>query len=163
MPVTLDPTDGGSSSNAYCTYAEATTYHAMRFLNTAWTDNVQPDCEKTIMWATRLMDQLNWRGRVNNFSQSLRWPRLGCVSREGFPVSYTTVPQVIKDACAEWAFYLLTEDRTLDEGGLVEVGGKVGPITNPSMYVRKSMPDSVRDMLAPFLTGVQGDGRVSRV
>lgn len=163
MTSILDATAGGSASNSYCTYAEATAYHAKRFLNTTWLDNASADCEKVLMWATRLMDQLNWHGRKNVLAQSLRWPRVGCVDREGFPVSYTDIPQVIKEACAEWAFYLLTEDRTLDEGGLTEVGGKVGPITNPQMYVRKSMPDGVRDMLAPYISGAEGYGRVFRV
>ena len=163
MSVTLVATAGGATSNSYCTDAEAAVYHGTRFLNSVWTDADKKDREKVLMWATRLMDQLNWRGRVNNITQALRWPRVGCVSREGFPVSYTSIPQEVKNACAEWAFYLLTEDRTLDEGGLVEVKGKVGPITNPDMYVRKSMPDGVREILAPFISGSTGYGSISRV
>ena len=164
MPVTLVATAGGATSNSYCTIAEATVYHGKRFLNTAWTDADKKDCEKVLMWSTRLMDQLNWRGQKTDQNQALRWPRVGCADREGFPTSYTDIPTVIKDACAEWAFYLLTEDRTLDEGGLVEIKGGVGPIKNPDMYIRKSMPDGVREMLAPFINGAGvGYGRVSRV
>lgn len=163
MSVTLVADAGGTASNSYCTDAEALAYHQTRHLNSVWEETDKTEREKVLMWATRLMDQLNWRGRRSVQTQALRWPRVGCVDREGFPVTYTDVPKIIKEACAEWAFYLLTEDRTLDEGGLVELGGKVGPITNAPMYARKVMPDGVRDMLAPFITSAAGAGRVTRV
>ena len=163
MSVTLVADAGAANANSYCTEAEATTYHATRGFNDAWTDADKTEREKALMWATRLLDQQAWRGIQTTREGSLRWPRSGLVSREGYLVDYTTVPVVIKEACAEWAFYLLGEDRTLDEGGLVQYHGKVGTITDPGMYARKVMPDGVRDMIAPYLIGATGMGRVTRV
>jgi hypothetical protein len=163
MAVTLVADAGSSTANSYCTDAEALAYHQTRFLNSVWEETDRSERERVLMWATRLMDQQNWHGSQNDPTQALRWPRVGCVDREGNYLSHTEIPKIIKEACAEWAFYLLTEDRTLDEGGLVELGGKVGPITNATMYARKVMPSGVRDMLAPFITSVTGYGRVTRV
>jgi hypothetical protein len=163
MAVILVADVGATNANSYCTDAEALVYHQTRFLNSVWEEAEKGDREKVLMWATRLMDQLKWRGYQVADTQALRWPRGGCNNREGYAIDSTSVPNVIKEACAEWAFYLLTEDRTLDEGGLVELGGKVGPISNAPMYARKAMPDGVRDMLAPFITSTAGAGRVTRV
>lgn len=163
MAVLLVATAGASNANAYCTEAEANTYHSMRGLNSAWVDDAgKPEREQALMWATRLLDQLPWRGIRAEQVGSLRWPRAGVSDREGYSIPYDAVPAFIKEACAEWAFYLLTEDRTLDEGGLVQFGGKVGPITDPTSYQRKSMPDSVKDMISPYLMSSSGMGRVKR-
>jgi hypothetical protein len=59
---------------------------------------------------------------------------------------------------------LLGEDRSLDEGGLVSVNGKVGPVKDPDYYQRKLLPDSVTEMILPYLTGhPNGVGKVGRV
>lgn len=166
MSVTLVADAGSPTANSYCTDTEALAYHDKRYLNSVWSDAEKPDREKVLMWATRLLDQQEWKGMKTNYlSGSLRWPRNGCVDRDKKLIDGSVVPQFMKDACAEWAFYLLTEDRTLDEGGLVQYGGKVGPITDPHAYARKSMPDGVREMVSPYLSSgnIASGGRISRL
>lgn len=163
MAVTLVATAGAVNANSYCTVAEADDYHAMRYHNEDWDSAAQEDKEKLLMWATRLLDQLDYAGAITTQSQALRWPRAGCVDRERRMLDSSTIPQPIKNACAEWAFQLLGEDRTLDEGGLVEIGGKVGPITNAQGYRRKAVPDAVKEILSGQVFYVPGYGKVFRV
>jgi hypothetical protein len=164
MALVLKADVGASDANAYCTEAEATAYHSTRGFNAAWTEALVPTREMALVWATRLLDQQDWNGMRASFSSALRWPQVGQVDRDDQIIPSTIIPQFLKEACAEWAFYLLVEDRTADEGGLVQYGGKVGPIDDPKMYVRKTMPASVRDMLQPYLaTNPSGVGRVGRV
>lgn len=163
MAVTLVATAGATNANAYCDLADANTYHDMRYHNDDWANADDANKERLLMWATRLLDQLDFDGSLTTQTQALRWPRAGCTDREGRALDSSTIPQVIKDACAEWAFQLLLEDRTLDEGGLVEVGGKVGPVTNPQSYKRKPIPDAVREILSKQIFYVPGYGKVFRV
>jgi hypothetical protein len=163
MTAVIDATVGGATSNCYCTLAEAELYFAARGFSENWTDATDDAKSVSLIWATRLMDLQVWRGMKRELTNVLRWPRMGLVDRDGGVVNYDTIPVFIKNATCEWALYLLGEDRTLDEGGLVQYGGKIGPISDPATYARKPMPDSVRDFVAPYLMGgPSGSGRVSR-
>jgi len=160
MALVLDFAPGSPTANAYCSVAEADAYHETRAFNTDWTGATEVEKNTVIAWATRLMDQQNYVGLATfRTTGNLRWPRYGLVNREGLVVEPNTIPKFVKEACAEWAFYLLGEDRTQDEGGLVEYGGKTGPIADTTSYVRKPMPESVRDMLRPYLSGAAGSGQ----
>lgn len=164
MALVLDNTVGGPSANTYCLVAEADDYHSTRGFNSEWSAAVVGDKNIVLAWATRLLDQQEWLGIATYRSTGiLRWPRYGIVNRENIVVDPNTIPKFLKEACAEWAWYLLKENRTDDEGGLVQYGGKVGPIMDPDYFVRKVMPTSVKEILAPYLANIGGSmGRVLR-
>jgi len=84
-------------STAYCTQAEADTYFAGRLNADAWDDASSSDKDKALLNATRLIDRLNFRGKKNNDSQELQFPRN----------EDTVVPDDIKSACSEIALALL--------------------------------------------------------
>ena len=163
VPIAIDATAGGGTSNCYCTVAEAEAYFASRGFSDNW-NGATPDAQiQALLWATRLLDLQVWRGMKRMYTNALRWPRAGLQDRDGYIVPYDTIPTFIKYATCEWALYLLKEDRTLDEGGFTQYGGKVGPITDPAFYARKPMPDGVREFIAPYLAGGPvGSGRVGR-
>lgn len=163
MTLVLDNTVGGMSANSYATVAEADAYHEARGFNSEWTQATTADKTQSLVWATRLLDEQEFVGIATFRTAPLRWPRYGVVNRENMVVDPQVIPQFLKEATAEWAFKMLKEDRTDDEGGLVEYGGKVGPIKTPDYYVRNVMPPTVREMLRPYLSGPRnGLGRVSR-
>jgi hypothetical protein len=164
MAVVIVTTAGAMDANCYCDIPTAEAYFQTRGWVANWT-NATPDQQTAVLiWASRLLDLCWWYGVKTNYLSPMRWPRVGLCDRDGFIINYATIPLFIVQATAEWALALLGEDRTLDEGGLVQYGGKVGPITDPNSYARKPMPDSVRDMISPYLANLPaGSGRVGRM
>lgn len=151
MAITLVNTPGAANANTYCDLTEATAYHQSRLWNDEWTGASVDQQTAALLWATKLLDLQQWKGSKTFQNGSLRWPQGGHVDRDRFAINSQAIPGFLRDATAEWALYLIKEDRTQDEGGLVSVGGKVGPLEDPSYYQRKTMPDSVKDILEPYL------------
>jgi hypothetical protein len=152
MAVILDTTVGGTSSNAYCTLAEAETYMESRLHKDAWTSAVDADKNAAIVWATRILDEeLEWDGSVYSSAQALRWPRIGAYTRDGYAISSSTIPQFLKNATAEFAFSLITEDRTGDfeMAGLkkIVIVGAV-ELTADKSIPKPTIPDSVYKMVS---------------
>jgi len=128
--MALDAAPSSPTFNAYCTRAEADAYHAERLHNTAWTGASNADKDAAIVWATRNFETLVWKGWMTNPAQNLQWPRTG-VFRNGdevqdrlaYPLLYSeymldgaTVPDFLKHATAEAAFWLLSSDTTAPQG-----------------------------------------------
>jgi hypothetical protein len=112
---TLVATAGASNANTYCTLAEAETYMDSRLHVDAWDEAVSDDKNKGLLWATSLLDDLvTWYGWKSTTGQALRWPRTGVYNIDGESISSLQIPQFLKDATAEFAFQLLSEDRTLE-------------------------------------------------
>lgn len=107
---------GLSTSNAYCTKDEADEYHEMRLHNTTWTTAATATQEAAIMWATKLLDNnISWDGLKYTEDQALEWPRDGVYDRGGYEIDVDEVPQFLKDATAEFAFWLIASDLTSDD------------------------------------------------
>jgi len=151
MALILVATAGASDANSYATRAEADAYHEARLHADAWTVS-DGDKERALVMATRLLDSLvTWTGAASGETQALAWPRSGMLTRNGYGISSTIIPQALKDATAEFARQLLTEDRSLDND--VEANGltqlKAGPVELKfkEAVVRKALPDAVIDLL----------------
>lgn len=84
-------------TTAYCTEAEATAYFSGRLNTDVWDDASTADRGKALVQATRIIDQLNFKGTKADDSQELQFPRYGD----------DTVPDDIKCACSEIALALL--------------------------------------------------------
>jgi len=152
MAVTLDTTVGGTSSNAYCTLAEAESYMDARLHKANWTAATDANKNSAIAWATRILDEeLDWDGSVVSSAQALRWPRIGTYTRDGYSISSGTIPQFLKNATAEFAFKLIEEDRTGDFSlaGLkkIVIEGAV-QLTADTSTKKPSIPDSVYRMVS---------------
>lgn len=94
---------------AYCTIAEATAYMAGRLFTDAWDDATTGDQTKALQMATNAIDKLNFRGELADDDQTLQFPRY----------ADTSVPDDIKNACAEEAMSLLDgKDPELEYEGL---------------------------------------------
>ena len=150
MAVTLIATVGDTSANTYCTLAEAESYMQTRLHKSAWTSASSNDKKTSLVWATRLLDEaLTWAGTVDSSAQPLQWPRTGVYDRNGYVIGSGTIPQFVKNAEAELALHLISEDRTADFGfaGIKEVTVDVIKIKADKMTKKFMVPESVMTMV----------------
>lgn len=163
---TLVETAGASNANTYCSLAEAETYISGRLHVTAWTNDTTDNKNKALLWATSQLDDLiSWYGLKATTTQALRWPRTGLYDPDGQSVTSVAIPQFLKDAAAEFAFHLLSEDRTeetnRDLKGFKSV--KVGPLSivvDPNTR-KPIIPLSVQTMIRYYT--LQGNSSKSLV
>lgn len=132
MSVTINAEAGSSTANSYVTLNEAIEYMDTRLHKTSWLSAGTEDKKRALVWATRLLDdQVAWKGIKSSDTQALRWPREYCPERDsttgggyedfdsgvGNMTRYldgSEIPVFLKNATAEFAMFLLAEDRTLE-------------------------------------------------
>jgi len=124
--------------NCYATVAQADTYHEYRLQNTTWTGATTATKTASLLWASKLLDTLQWRGVRSSGTQAMAFPRRGLsyyetddftygfdyevVDMEGLgyftkiTISDTTVPAFLVDATAELAMWLIDSDTTAPTG-----------------------------------------------
>lgn len=167
--MALDASVSGSASDSYATLAEATAYHATRLWSDEWAASTDPKREAALKWATRLIDQLDFPiGSLKAVStQALRWPRNYVYDPDGIRLPTASIPVPIRDAACELAYYLLKDDRTVEQGipefsslalGSVEVQFN---LRDSYVMPKPVLPRSVTDILRPYLVGY-GTTRVVR-
>jgi len=110
--VALDATVGGANANSYQTVAGADTYYTEHLYASGW--NVATSAQKAaaLIAATRGLDGMPaaWNGNASTSVQALGFPRTGLLTRNGFPLSSTIVPNELKNATSEYAGILLRSD-----------------------------------------------------
>ena len=172
MAITLDADPNSATFNCYSTLAEAIDYHSTRLHNTAWSESGGNDKNKALMWATRQLDTMRWRGVRTDGTQNLAFPRKGLSYYEsdsgghdienydigmGFytkiVIDDTTVPQFLKDATAELAMYLLEGDTTAPSGteGFSRIKVDSIDITINALDRESWFGKSIRDLVWRFL------------
>lgn len=114
--ATVVATPGSATANSYLTRVEADAYFDTRLSATDWTGATDAIKDTALIMATRLMDKMwNWVSIRTDIIQVLDWPRIGMLAenmRES--IDNDVIPVALKDATAEFAMQLITEDRTLD-------------------------------------------------
>lgn len=160
MALTLNATAGAADANSYATIAEANTYHETRLHTSGWHTTDTPVREQALVWATRLLDQhIEWYGTVASLAQALGCPRIGARDRQGRALVASAIPQLLKDATAEYARWLLDTDRTNNEGGGGDAGVQAVKLGSMSVEFAGSgstdgspdvIPPAVVAMLAPL-------------
>lgn len=153
--MALDATVSGASANAYCDRAYADAFHVDRGFNAEWSAATTAVRDAAIIWATRLLERLEWRGGKTTTAQALRWPRGSAATQDYVYYANTIIPGPVKDATAELALYLVKEDRTVDSGAIGLNSLKVGSISldfDSGAYT-KAIPDGVMSMISFLLHG----------
>ena len=155
MPVSaLVATAGSATANTYCTLAVANQYHLDRpAAGTVWSAATDDQKNSGLLFATVLLDRLfYWNGYVVNEIQNLLWPRMGLYEVNRISaLDYTTIPQLIQWATAEFSRQLIAEDRTGDSD--VQTQGikliKVGSvrIDFKDAVFAKPIPDIVTNLI----------------
>lgn len=168
-------------STYYGTLAEADTYFAERLHATVWTSASATTRPKALLWATRIIDALNFKGakspvyallladedatyaevRAAEASQELEFPR----------DADTTVPEAIERATYEIAYALLDgrdpemdlEALGISSQGIASVRTSYARDQAPIEHIINGIPSaSAWRMLRPFLRDSDGV-RMSRV
>lgn len=159
----------------YGTLAEANTYFSYRLHEFAWSDSTVVEREKALIWATRIIDKLNFKGekaavyaisydsdgelitsvtqaeiRTADASQELEFPR----------GTDTDVPDAIKLACWEIAYALLDdidpdaelENLSVTSQGVASVRSTYNREQTPIEHLINGVPSATAwRFLRPFL------------
>lgn len=130
--ITLIATPGAVDANSYITLAEMEIIIHQRPHHDSW-DNIvgssADDIKKAaLVWATKILDELNWIGSIVSETQALRWPRDSIYDLDNRLLANDEIPYNLKLATSELAFALNAEDRLSDSGTEGFNSIQVGPI-----------------------------------
>lgn len=110
--MVFDATPGGNASNTYVTLEEAAAYFQTRLHSDLW--EVYINKAAALVTSTKLLDRyVNWSGVRATELQSLHWPANNVVDQDGYYVAHTIIPDLIKEATCEMAYFILEEDPTV--------------------------------------------------
>jgi hypothetical protein len=149
MPIVLDATPGSATANTYADVTWADAYNIQRPFSTGWTEDADPDAKASaLVQATAILDAtFPWTGSATDAVQALAWPRIGMVSRNGFPIPSNVIPRELKNATAEFARQLLISDRSGDNeavrSGIHTL--RAGPVSLGWQIPQKSSSVDMRD------------------
>lgn len=156
MAIQTDPAVSGLQAYASVSYAD--NYLEFSRLHTStWAAILNSNKEKALVWASRLLNDLTYRGSKADVDQVLAWPRKGVRKENPGPSSETysedELPELIKTATCELAFHLVSTDRTLKyEENLGLSSLSVAGINLNFDHNRKEamIPQYIKDMLKPI-------------
>jgi len=107
------------SGNAYTVYASVTEADAILLVDSrrasAWSALLVDAKAARLAEATRLLDELRWRGSPTVPGQ--RFPRTGLTDLDGVPVTDSDVPSEVEYACAQLAADLTIAGESAVSGG----------------------------------------------
>lgn len=160
--MAIDATSGGTDSDSFVTVEDADLYHNTRLHNSEWTSASTANKEAALKWATRILNDLQWLGRIADDAQALRWPRSNVYNRDGILLDDTTIPTFLEQATAEMAWRLIIEDNTVqsDLTGFRSLSlDGVGSITMKDGQISKTaLERSVKDLIGYYVAGGYSQG-----
>lgn len=164
MALIVETGAGLANAESYISVADCATYHD-NIGQTAWGLLTTGEKEQSLRRATIYMLQAyrnRWAGQRTRDTQALDWPR-SWVIVDGYGVNADSVPQTIKNACAELAWRAASGDLNPDLERAV-IRERVGPLeTEYSGYSPQQIRyRAIDQMLAPFLSGGSASHRISR-
>jgi len=159
MAITFTTTVGDPAANSYATVDEADDYltQARLHVSTSWTELTNDQKEAALMWATREVDLYEFIGTILATDQALQWPRFNAYTHDGRLVAEDAIPQAVKNAQAELAYFLAQADPSGVPAGEEFEKVKVGPIEvtmrdrSGSGKILEQAPPDVRAMLKRYL------------
>lgn len=156
MAFTFDSTVASSASNSYLSVDEANDYFAGRFGAEKWTEFTTPQKQSLLVTATKKLDTATFGGLRSKIIQSLQWPRRGLTDRDGYSISDLVIPNALKEAACEMAYWIWTEeDRLLSDTDIEQVDTyKVGPMDFQVNKNRVTFPSRVDELLKSIGPGV---------
>jgi len=170
--MALIVTPGAANADSYASLIEATAYDAAYrggIFDTIWTTSTDAKREAALRSAAHYLDaSFVWTGTPVDAVQALVWPRNGMLSRNGFAIGNTVIPQELKNAQSEFARQLLAADRAADDDvarmnlqslgvGSVSLSFKKADNDENALalrsqafaYLSNVIPDAVRSWLVP--------------
>ena len=129
----FDTSAGSATATSYASLDDATNYLCSRGGASSFLSLNETDQEQRLIFATSQLDLLSvYDGTVADMDtpQALAWPRVEAYDCQGILQDSTSVPQGIKNATVELAFYYVEADR-LSTPSLLGNGikrAKAGPL-----------------------------------
>lgn len=166
--IVVETGNASETANSNVSLANADSYHANHLYTSAWTQATDSDKEKSLIWATRLLDeQIDWTGFKRERAQALQWPRNGVIDRAGYLIDSDMMPQTLKDATAEMARFLLASDRTAEDDTIgfkrIKAGSVEIEIDKSDREARKQViPKHIFAMLHPIGRPLRGQMKLRR-
>lgn len=112
--MALNATIGSPDANSYVTVAEANAYFSDRVHSSAWDDF--DDKASALVTASQMLDwYVRWKGYKSTSEQSMGWPRINVVRKDGTEVPSDIILPEVKVAAYELALSSLEADRTADD------------------------------------------------
>lgn len=150
-------------TDSFISDSDADTYMTARVHVTEWTNADSATKEAALKQATQIIDAERFVGTITDTAQALAWPRAGVTDQEGREIADDAIPPAVANATAELALALIRQDLTRDDVQRAhrvraEWVGAVGQRHDASN--KDHLPEHVRRMLAPFLTGDHASARL---
>ena len=129
--MALDATVKGASANSYATRADAVAYAEDRLGQSSWSAASETDKDKSLIMATRYLDQLIYRGDRTTTTQALSFPRKLLPNPDSTAVFYgqnirlrndffdeDVIPDRVLFATYELAFRIFSDNELLGDPSL---------------------------------------------
>jgi hypothetical protein len=162
--MALNATAGSADANSYVTVAEASAYFMDRIHASAWESF--EDQSSALITASRLLDwYMKWKGYRSSSTQSMQWPRMGVVRRDGSSVDSSIIPVEVKIAVYELALSSLEADRTADDpmAGIEQIKAGSLMIKADSGDVFSTAMDTIPEKISRILSDYISTGSLSVV
>jgi hypothetical protein len=146
-------------TNSYATVSEANAYFLSRLGSEVWESAADPEKERALMTASRILDDMPWIGTALDLTQAMAFPRIGQYfdSKLGdYKYFDSTVPDRVVQAAYELSLHLLTNKDSLSSSTTVK-DIKLGDISISSIRTPGAGSNKVRKLLKPLLTGSGGN------
>ena len=112
MAATIDATLQGTTANSYVTLAEADAYFETTPDDSTWADKTDDQKNRSIISATRFIDDFEFYGDRCTTTQALKWPREN-YKVDGVKLTCTLIPDEVKVATLELARALANNPTAL--------------------------------------------------
>ena len=163
MTLIVEDGTGKTTSESYCSVAQADAYHSVRSTASTWVDFDTDAKEAALRLATDYIQQLyagRWVGRRCTDGQALDWPRYDADrpdSSSGYWLS-TVVPDILVKGCAELALKAASAPLVVDLGReTVNERVDVISVTYAQGAERQTTYAAADLWIQPLLTGGSGD------
>tara|TARA_R110000787_G_scaffold42303_2_gene103987 strand:+ start:2783 stop:3295 length:513 start_codon:yes stop_codon:yes gene_type:complete len=141
MALVVEDGTGNENANGYISVVDADTYNADHANSATWSGASTANKERALRLATQYLDAKygrRWVGTRWSLDQALDWPRSYVVLYDIYTVSTATIPQELKDACAEMALRQLTDTDLMPDvtnpGSVTSETVSAGSVSSSTTY-----------------------------
>jgi len=151
MALVIDAEVGGANSNSYATLAEANTYFDARLHTSLWTNADDDTKNKSLVMATRRIEQEKFYGDRASTTQRLKFPRTSIGYLDGVFLD-NIIPEILKESVFELAIHLIGTDMSqvgVDTSNIEEAS--IGSISVKYKLDKNDNVSTSYDELPPFV------------
>lgn len=155
---------GSPIANSYITLVEADIYFADRMHSDAW-ENFE-DKSSALITSSQMLDwYVKWKGYKTTSEQSMEWPRVNVIRRDGTEIASDIVPQEVKVAAFELALSSLEGDRTADDllAGIEQIKAGTLMVKADSGDIDSTAADTIPERIWKILSDLYMRGDISVV